>query len=273
MRAIAYLVVCAFVVLFAYSVTGAQTGQQLPPPVINTSSTTSTTTSTTSSTTTTTTSTTTTTTQPPQSTQTPSTSLMILSITPGHRSLGVAWSIPNSINTKDIVAFDIRHIESSASDKSESNWTLTEDFTRVRSSAILSGLDDGTEYDVQVRADLGTDGEWSSTATGTPAGPGDSVATATEFVNNVGVIGHLSSSSDNDYYTFTLTETSEVFLFTSGPLSSDGRFTDGTIDPQGKLYVVDPNNNNQLRLIESPAAGNVEGGEVGALSGDDGGLP
>ena len=171
-------------------------------------------------------------------------------MTPGHRSLGVTWSIPNSINTKDIVAFDIRHIESSASDKADSNWTVTEDYPNARSAAILSGLSDGVQYDVQVRADLGTDGPWSPTSTGTPAGPGDSVATAVEFVHNVGVIGHLGSSSDNDYYTFTLTETSEVFLFTSGLLSSDGSFTDGTIDPQGKLYV-DTNNNNQLRLIGS----------------------
>ena len=161
----------------------------------------------------------------------------ISSITPGYQSLSVDWEIPSDVDASDITAFELRHIESDASDKTDdTNWTLTEDLTTRRSWRILEGLTIGTQYDVQARVVTDTDGTWSSTSTGTPAGPGTTFATAAELTHNIGVVGHLNSSSDSDYFKFELNTKSEVILFTAGPYDADGFFTSGSVDTTGTLY-------------------------------------
>ena len=161
----------------------------------------------------------------------------ISSITPGHQSLSVDWEIPSDVDAVDITAFDLRHIESDASDKTDdSKWTLTEGLTSRRSWGILEGLTIGAQYDVQARVVTDADGTWSSTSTGTPGGPGSSFGTATEPTHNIGVVGYLSSPTDSDYFKFELSETSEVFLFTAGPFDADENYTAGSVDPAGTLY-------------------------------------
>ena len=164
----------------------------------------------------------------------------ITSITPGYQSLSVGWEIPSEVDAADITAFELRHIESDATDKTDdTNWTLTEDLTSIRTWGILEGLTIGTQYDVQARMVTDADGTWSSTSTGTPAGPGTSFATATELTPNVAVVGHLNSSSDSDYFKFELSTKSEVILFTAGLYDADGFFTSGTVDTAGTLYDSD----------------------------------
>ena len=161
----------------------------------------------------------------------------ISSITPGYQSLSVDWKIPSDVDDADITAFELRQIESDASNKTDNaNWTLTEGLTSRRSWGILEGLTIGTQYDVQARLVTDADGTWSSTSTGTPAGPGTSFATATELAPNVGVVGYLSSSTDSDYFKFELSSVSEVLLFTAGPYDTDGNFTSGSVDTAGTLY-------------------------------------
>ncbi len=161
----------------------------------------------------------------------------ISSITPGYQSLTVDWEIPSDVDDADITAFELRHIESAASDKTDNaNWTLTEDLTSRRSWGILEGLTNGTQYDVQARVVTNADGAWSSTSTGTPASPGTSSATATELAPNIGVVGYLSSSTDSDYFKFELSTISEVLLFTAGPYNADGTLASGSVDTAGTLY-------------------------------------
>ena len=82
-----------------------------------------------------------------------------------------------------------------------------------------------------------TDGTWSSTSTGTPAGPGTQFRDCNRTrTHNVGVVGYLSSSTDSDYFKFELNSTSEVFLFTAGPYDTDDTLTSGSIDSAGTLY-------------------------------------
>ena len=93
----------------------------------------------------------------------------INSVTAGDGSLTVLWTAPAGVPGSSITAYDVRHIISSAADKTDANWT-------VRDSAWISGslkytitgLVNGTGYDVQARAVTTVDGTWSSTVTGTP---------------------------------------------------------------------------------------------------------
>ena len=93
-------------------------------------------------------------------------------ITAGANSLTLAWSTPDETSGPAIIAYDLRHIESAASDKSDANWTVVEDIWTGPGPLryILTGLTNGIQYDVQVRAvSSAGDGAWSATATGTPA--------------------------------------------------------------------------------------------------------
>ena len=93
-------------------------------------------------------------------------------ITAGANSLTLAWSAPDETGGSAIIAYDLRHIESAASDKSDANWTVVEDVWSGSGTLryILSGLTNGVQYDVQVRAvSAAGDGVWSATVTGTPA--------------------------------------------------------------------------------------------------------
>ena len=94
-------------------------------------------------------------------------------LTPGADFLTITWSVPTGSPESAIIAYDLRYIESAASDKSDVNWTVMDDAWTAGSGALsyrISGLTGGTRYDVQVRAVTATgDGPWSATAAGIPA--------------------------------------------------------------------------------------------------------
>ena len=94
-------------------------------------------------------------------------------ITPGAGSLTVTWVAPSMASGATIIAYDLRYIESVASNKSDANWTIVDSAWTTGSGALsyqISGLTSGTQYDVQVRAVVAADdGPWSATAAVTPA--------------------------------------------------------------------------------------------------------
>ena len=92
----------------------------------------------------------------------------IRSITPSANSLTVSWSAPSSGDGSTITTYDLRHIEASADETMDANWTLVEDVWTSGSGQLryeLTGLAGGTPYDVQVRSvSIAGDGPWSTTA-------------------------------------------------------------------------------------------------------------
>ena len=88
-------------------------------------------------------------------------------ISEGDTSLTVTWTVPINPGTSDITAYDLRYIDNGAADRSDANWTVVEDVWTTDSGSLehtLTGLTDGTQYDVQVRAvNSGGDGAWSVT--------------------------------------------------------------------------------------------------------------
>ena len=93
-------------------------------------------------------------------------------LTPGADFLTITWAAPTGSTESAIIAYDLRYIESAASDKSDVNWTVVDNAWTTGSGALsyqIAGLTDGTQYHVQVRAVTAAgDGPWSAAATGTP---------------------------------------------------------------------------------------------------------
>ena len=93
----------------------------------------------------------------------------------GPTKINLSWSAPSDNGGAPITAYDLRHIETGAADKSDTNWTVKEDVWTTGSGLLqysLTGLAGSTQYDVQVRAvNAAGESEWSATVTETTAPP------------------------------------------------------------------------------------------------------
>ena len=95
------------------------------------------------------------------------------SVVPGAGALTVSWTLPANTGVSEITRYDLRHISSDASDKSDANWTVVAAGNPDPLTYTLGSLTPSAQYDVQVRAvNAQGAGAWSATSTGTPAGLG-----------------------------------------------------------------------------------------------------
>ena len=100
-------------------------------------------------------------------------------LTAGDGQLGVSWTAPID-NGAAIDDYDVRYRPSGGS------WTELPDTVKSTATrATITGLTNGTTYEVQVRAGNSVgDGPWSASATGTPvAAPSGDRAVLVEFYN------------------------------------------------------------------------------------------
>ena len=115
----------------------------------------------------------------------------IAAITPGASSLEVSWGMPTDIRDDYITSYDLRHIQSSAPDKTDSNWTMLDDvWTSGPLSHTVKGLLAGTGYDVQLRAVTSAGvSPWSATVSGTPTeGECSTEGAVSDAANNPGLV-------------------------------------------------------------------------------------
>ena len=183
----------------------------------------------------------------------------------GETWLGVTWTAPSSNGGSSITAYDLRHIETSADETVDANWTVVEDVWETGSgdlAYVLSGLDNGTEYDVQVRAANadGEDGTWSDTQGGTPGDYGGTQTDATELILNTsrdGSVrpvgsnrfpGEIDPAGDIDYFQIELSDTHVptdlgVWIFTSSDIDTVGELLDenGVLIERDDYGAVLPN--------------------------------
>ncbi len=148
----------------------------------------------------------------------------------GHSSslgltLAVTWTAPSDTGSSAIEAYDVRYIETAATDKADANWTVEDDAWKSGDGALsytISGLTDSTEYDVQVRAvNANGAGDWSATETGTPD-HGDSASEATSLTLDTQMEGVIDPGTDVDYFTFTLNQETGILIRTLGDLDTVG---------------------------------------------------
>ncbi len=87
----------------------------------------------------------------------------------------VEWRAPLSDGGSDIIAYDMRYVETSSDKAVDSNWKEVQNVWTAGGGAFsyqLAGLTNDTEYDLQMRAaNSQGDGPWSKSVTGRPEPP------------------------------------------------------------------------------------------------------
>ena len=98
------------------------------------------------------------------------------SVTSGDQQLKVAWTAPSG--ETGITAYDVRHIKTEDDETDDVNWTVVDNaWTSGALEYSITGLDNGVQYDVQVRAvNSNGDGTWSGSQVGTPALPAPTIS-------------------------------------------------------------------------------------------------
>ncbi len=95
-------------------------------------------------------------------------------LSPGDRSIAIAWTAPTNADLGTVTAYDLRYIRADATNKADGNWTVVSAVWTAGSLAYTlnptsSPLVNGVSYDVQVRAVVGTDHHpWSGVRAATP---------------------------------------------------------------------------------------------------------
>ena len=180
------------------------------------------------------------------------------SVRPDDRAVMVSWSAPTGITTV-VLAYDVRYVETSADETMDSNWTVEEDAWKEGGGSLtyaVTGLTNGTEYDVQVRAvDVDdVDGAWSATTSATPADHGDTLAAATTVSPGTRVWGAIDPAADEDYFSFSVSSTADYWIYTLGDLDTEGELLDSngmSIDINDRGGVL-PNPDNFFPVAKTP---------------------
>ena len=146
------------------------------------------------------------------------------------RAVMVSWSALTGITTV-VLAYDVRYIETSGDETVDSNWTVEEDAWEEGGGSLaypVTGLTNGTEYDVQLRAvDVDdVDGAWSATTSATPADHGNTRAAATSVTADARVWGVSDPTNDEDYFSFSVSSTADYWIYTLGDLDTVGELLD-----------------------------------------------
>ena len=161
-------------------------------------------------------------------------------------SLSVSWSAPDNAGPP-ITDYDHRHRTSP-----DGSWTEVTGTTSTALSATITGLSDGTSYDVQVRAtnDEGT-GDWSDSGTestdanAAPAFSSPSTFNAAENQTTAGTVEASDSDTGDDITGYEITGGADQAFFsvgaTSGELTFDAapNFEDAKDQNTNNQYVVE----------------------------------
>ena len=109
-------------------------------------------------------------------------------------------------------------------------WRRTPGKTATAAWPIaVTGLTNGTEYDVQVRAvdEDDVDGDWSATTSATPADHGDTQRRSHQRDSpGARVWGTIDPADDEDYFSFSVSRTADYWIYTLGDLDTVGELLD-----------------------------------------------
>ena len=205
------------------------------------------------------------------------------SVTPGSRSLTVAWSAPTQTGGAAITTYDLRHIERATTNRAttnrqDSDWIVSEDAWTGSGPLVhaLVGLKNGVEYDVQVRAGYAVgSGPWSDTESGTPTSGTDAtdectvtLGSPTTTVTHVGTWTSDCESTNRigsyaRFYTFTLKEETEVQIDLTSSQDTylfllNGTGKTGTVADSNDDAVVNEDTNSQISGTLATGAYTIE---------------
>ncbi len=176
----------------------------------------------------------------------------------------MTWAAPANAGPA-ITDYDHRHRTASP----EGNWTAVTGTTSTALSATITGLADGTSYDVQVRAtnDEGT-GDWSDSGTestdanAAPSFSSSATFDAAENQTTAGTVEASDSDTDDDITGYALTGGADQGFFSIGATSGALTFkTAPNFEDAKDIVSVDPANaagNNQYVVVVTATSGAVE---------------
>ena len=100
-------------------------------------------------------------------------SLDSVEVNVGGESLDAGWTAPGEAGDSDVTSYDLRYIPTDEDETDLASWTVLEGVWTADAGGELeykvTGLTDGTQYDVQVRAvNSAGGGVWSETGSATP---------------------------------------------------------------------------------------------------------
>ena len=216
--------------------------------------------------------------QPPPVQRAPTTKPTIDSVTPGNRSLTVAWNAPGDTDGQTITSYDMRHIKSSVANPADSDWIATEDVWTGAGDLVydLIGLDNDAEYNVQVRAGYLVDaGPWSDSESGTPTAgtesddgcrltlgsPSGTVTQTGTWTSDCDSVNRIGSYAL--FYTFTLKQEAELQIDLTSSQDTylfllDGAGTDGTVEDSNDDVVVTEDVNSRISTTLAAGAYTIE---------------
>ena len=150
----------------------------------------------------------------------------------GDEAATVAWSAPSEIAAGSDATYEVRRIISSATNKSDSNWTVVSGLGGDPAYHILRNLTNGTSYDVQVRVVAGHNGAWSTTAPVRPYEPANTGKPSTQSSIKIGVpvAAELGTNTDVDVFKIVTTETTNLVIYTTAERTAAGGAVAGEVD-------------------------------------------
>ena len=149
----------------------------------------------------------------------------------GDEAATVMWSAPSEITAGTDATYDVRWIISSATNKSDSEWTVVSGLGGDPAYHIFRSLTNGTSYDVQVRVVAGHNGSWSTTSLVTPYEPGTGKPTGQSSIKiGVPIAAELGNNTDADVFKIVVSGTTNLLIYTTAERSAAGEAVDGEVD-------------------------------------------
>ena len=141
-------------------------------------------------------------------------------------TLTISWSAPAD-GGSPISSYELRYIESGASERSDERWTLQRGLAAgAQLGTVLTGLTDGVSYDVQVRA-VNEDGAgpWSASSSNRTRDHGDTRGEATPLALESSVPGRINQPGDQDVFVIVTPRTALLTVSGSGAANIQGSLT------------------------------------------------
>ena len=198
-------------------------------------------------------------------------------VTPGGGTLEIGWKAPTDTGETAITSYDLRYIRDDATDRSDGNWSVeTGVGTPSNRSYIITGLESGVKYEIQLRAhnDAGQ-GPWSQSeaeepTTVAPSAP--SISSVTRGDRSLGVVWTAPTNTGGGVitaYDVRYIETSEDETMESNWTVRDNAWTSGDLG-----YVISNLTNSteydvQVRAVNSAGDGAWSDTETGTPLPDD----
>ena len=141
-------------------------------------------------------------------------------------TLTIHWSAPAD-GGSPISSYELRYIESGASERSDERWTLQRGLAAgAQLGTVLTGLTDGVSYDIQARAVNATGaGPWSATRIAVTTDHGDTRGEATPLALESSLPGRINRTGDQDVFVIETPRAALLSVTGSGSANIQGSLT------------------------------------------------